>query len=1084
MKLNLTQLLTSFMMLCFVFSFAQEKTVSGKVTDQNGAPLPGVSVLVVGTTTGTQSDFDGLYSISVAQGATLRFSYIGQKTQDVVVGSSSTIDVQLAEDAQALEEVIVTGFGNVSKTSFAGSAKVVAGENISNKSFTNVSQALAGEAAGVAVFNTSGQPGSTSTVRIRGFGSVNGSQAPLYIVDDAPFGGSLNDINPNDIKSVTVLKDASATSLYGARGANGVIVITTKRGRDAGNAINVSVKSGTNYQGIGRYETIRSPEEYIGINWQATRQRGLIENNGDNAAAVAFANANLFENPQETFSGSDISSVYNMWNVSDSGPQGVSELIDPATGTVRPGVTRRYNPENWEDFAFQNSNRTEANLTISNFSDNSSLYTSVGFIDDIGYASNTDYKRLNARVAATNSFGDFVDMNTSLNYTQSETNNNGTGSSSSSQFWWIDNLPSIYPLFTRDAAGQKIEDPIYGGFLYDYGLEDGRGFGFATNGVADSQINISNSKANSVNFNNDTKITLAEGLTFENNFAYQYFMNDATSLNEPFYSPAKGDGGRINRSRGETKNYTIRTGLRYNKSFKDMNLSAFVSHVATAYEYNYLEAERSKLVTPFGTDIANGVINNPSDGFTDNERTESYIANVTTDFKNKYFLNATFNRDASSRFLNNKWGDFYSVGAAWVLTQEDFMSGVDFVDFLKVKASYGVLGNSGGVGFYPGYNLYSVNNLNDNISLAFATKGNPDLTWESSNQFNVGVEFELGGFVEGSIEAYSKNTTDMFFDRRVGPSVGYALIKVNDGELVNAGLEFDLDFSVVKNENFSFNIAINGESFRNELLAMPIDPATGEQQKLDQDGSFARTVGRSLYDWYMPVYAGVNAETGAAQWERNFDDKNSNGTFDDGDATITSLTSYLNDNPSANVAQELTEVYAEATDKFINKTAIPDVRGAIRLNAHFGDFSLSTLFNYQLGGWAYDSAYANLMDNDLNGTNNFHVDIRDRWQAPGDVTNIPRQDVRLQIQQNATSTRFLTKSDYVALNNIRIGYNVPKSFASKIGLKKADVFVTGDNLWLMSQRQGFNPSTAITGGSSIYTYNPLSTIVLGVNLNL
>ncbi|HAQ52826.1 MAG TPA: SusC/RagA family TonB-linked outer membrane protein, partial [Flavobacteriaceae bacterium] len=318
MKLNLTQLLTSFMMLCFVFSFAQEKTVSGKVTDQNGAPLPGVSVLVVGTTTGTQSDFDGLYSISVAQGATLRFSYIGQKTQDVVVGSSNTIDVQLAEDAQALEEVIVTGFGNVSKTSFAGSAKVVSGENISNKSFTNVSQALAGEAAGVAVFNTSGQPGSSSTIRIRGFGSVNGSEAPLYIVDDAPFGGSLNDINPNDIKSVTVLKDASATSLYGARGANGVIVITTKRGRDAGNAINVSVKTGTNYQGIGRYETIKSPEEYIGINWQATRQRGLLENDGDNAAAVAFANANLFENDDNTFSGSDISSIYNMWNVSDS----------------------------------------------------------------------------------------------------------------------------------------------------------------------------------------------------------------------------------------------------------------------------------------------------------------------------------------------------------------------------------------------------------------------------------------------------------------------------------------------------------------------------------------------------------------------------------------------------------------------------------------------------------------------------------------------------------------------------------------------------------------------------------------------
>ncbi|MDA1143984.1 MAG: SusC/RagA family TonB-linked outer membrane protein [Bacteroidetes bacterium] len=1083
MKLNLTQLLTSFMMLCFVFSFAQEKTVSGKVTDQNGAPLPGVSVLVVGTTTGTQSDFDGLYSISVAQGGTLRFSFIGQKTKDVVVGSSSTIDVQLVEDAQALEEVIVTGFGNVSKTSFAGSAKVVSGENISNKSFTNVSQALAGEAAGVAVFNTSGQPGSSSTIRIRGFGSVNGSEAPLYIVDDAGFGGSLNDINPNDIKSVTVLKDASATSLYGARGANGVIVITTKRGKDAGNAINVSVKTGTNYQGIGRYETIKSPEEYIGINWQATRQRGLLENNGDNAAAVAFANANLFENDDNTFSGSDISSIYNMWNVSDSGAQGVSELIDPTTGMVRSGVSRRYNPERWEDFAFQNSNRTEANLTISNFSDNSSLYTSVGFIDDIGYASNTDYKRLNARVAATNSFGDFIDMNTSLNYTQSETNNNGTGSSSSSQFWWIDNLPTIYPLYRRTAAGQKIEDPIYGGFLFDYGLEDGRGFGFATNGVADSQINISNSKANSVNFNNDTKITLADGLTFENNFAYQYFMSDNTSLNEPFYSPAKGDGGRINRSRGETKNYTIRTGLRYNKSFEDINLSAFVSHVATAYQFNYLEAERSKLVTPFGPDIANGVINNPSDGYTDNERTESYIANVTTDFKNKYFLNATFNRDASSRFINNKWGNFYSVGAAWVLTQEDFMSGVDFVDFLKVKASYGVLGQSAGVGFYPGYNIYSVNNLNDNISLAFTTKGNKDLSWESSNQFNTGFEFEMFGFVEGSIEYYTKETSDMFFARNVGPSVGYSSIQVNDGGLITRGLEFDFDFSLVKSSKFSLNLGINGESLKNEFLTLPIDPATGEQQKFI-NGSFAYEVGRSKYDWYMPVYSGVNAETGAAQWERNFDDKNSNGTFDEGDTQITSLTQYLNDNPSANVAQELTEVYAEATDKFINKTAIPDLRGAFRLNAQFGDFSLSTLFNYQVGGWAYDSAYASLMDNDLNGTNNFHVDIRDRWQAPGDVTNIPRQDVRKQIQQNSLSTRFLTKSDYIALNNIRIGYSVPKSITSKIGLKKADVFVTGDNLWFMSERQGFNPSTAITGGTSIYRYNPLSTIVLGVNLNL
>jgi TonB-linked SusC/RagA family outer membrane protein len=1064
------------------FSYSQEKTITGNVTDQEGLPLPGVNILVKGTATGTQTDFDGNYTIKANVGQVLVFTYVGQKTVERTVGASNTINVQMEEDAQALEEVVVTGFGNVTKTSFAGSAKVVAGENISKKSFTNVSQALAGEAAGVAVFNTSGQPGSTSTVRIRGFGSINGSQAPLYIVDDAPFGGSLNDINPNDIKSVTVLKDASATSLYGARGANGVIVITTKKGKDVGDRLNVSVKTGTNYQGIPRYETIESPEEYIGIAWEGIYQRGLLENNGNQTAAIDYANANLFEGANADVS--DISPVYNMWNVVDSGAAGVSQLIDPTTATVRPGITRRYTPEDWEDFAFQSSNRIEANVSLSNNGENSSIYTSVGFIDDQGYASNTDYQRLNARITATNRFRDFVNMTTTLNYAQSESNNNGTGSSSSSQFWWIDNLPPIYPLYQRDAAGNRIPDPIYGGFLFDYGLEDGRGFGFATNGVADSQINISNSKDNAVNFNNDLKIDLIDGLTFENNFAYQYFMSDDATLNEPFYSPSNGDGGVITRSRSETKNYTIRTGLRYNKSFGNTNLSAFVSHVATTYEFNFLSASRSKLVTPFGTDIRNGVVNNPSDGFTRDEKTESFIVNATLDFSNKYFLNATFNRDASSRFVNNKWGNFYSVGAAWVLSQEDFMSNSSFVNFLKLKASYGVLGNSGGIGLYPGYNLYSINNLNDNISLAFATKGNPNLTWESSNQLNAGLEFELGGFVDGSVEYYRKTTTDMFFNRNAGPSNGFAIIRVNDGEMLNSGVEFDLDFKLVEKDKFSLNFGINGAMLNNELVAMPIDPTTGEEQRFDQEGSYGRTAGRSLYDWYMPVYVGVNSQTGAAQWERYFDDMDNDGVFGTGDVIINSLTGYTNDNPNANIVQDITEVYSEAADRFVNKTAIPDINGSFRLNARYGGFTLSTLFNYSLGGYSYDGAYANLMDNDYAGTNNFHTDIRNRWMAPGDVTDIPRQDARFQIQQNATSTRFLTKADYLALNNIRLGYELPRKYVEQIGLEKLDFFITGDNLALFSKRKGFNPSTSVTGNSSIYRYNPLSTIVFGVNLNL
>lgn len=1076
--------MASVFLLFMQFAFAQQKTITGTVTDSNGMPLPGVNILIQSSNVGTQTDFDGKYSISAEVGQTLVFTYIGFQEKTAVVGASSTVNMSMVA-GEELEEVVVTGFGNVSKTSFTGSAKVVEGEELSKKSFANVSQALAGEAAGVSVFNTSGQPGSTSTIRIRGFGSINGSQAPLYVVDDAPFGGSLNDINPNDIKSVTVLKDASATALYGARGANGVIVITTKKGKGRNN-LNVQIKTGTNYQGIPRYETIRSPEEYIGIAWEGTYQRGLLENNGDQAAAIDYANANLFEGDNADVS--DISPIYNMWNVSGSGAAGVSELIDPTTASVRPGVSRRYTPEDWKDFAFQSSNRTEANLSLSNSGENSSVYASFGYIDDVGYANNTDYRRLNGRVTATNRVLDIIDAVTTINYAQSDRNDNGTGESSSSQFWWIDNLPPIYPLYRRDAEGNKIDDPIYGGFLFDYGLEDGRGFGFATNGVADSEINISNTKANSVNFNNDLKIEILDGLTFENNFAYQYFMQEDIDLNERFYSPAKGEGGRVSRFRQETKNYTLRTGLRYSKYFGDLNLSAFVSHVATGYDYTYLFASRSNLVTSFGTDIRNGVVNNPSDGYTRNERTESYIANVTLDFANKYYLNGTFNRDASSRFINEKWGNFYAIGGAWILSQESFLQNSDQINFLKLKASYGVIGNSdtdGSYGgLYPGYNIYSINNLNNNISLAFAVRGNADLTWESSNQFNTGLEFELFNFVDASVEYYRKSTTDMFFTRNVGPSNGFATIQVNDGEMLNSGVEFDVDFKVVNSPKFKLNVGVNGQFLHNELVALPIDPTTGEEQRFDQAGSYGRTAGRSLYDWYMPVYVGVNQATGAAQWERYFDDVDGNGVYGGNDVIITSLTGYRNDNPDASIVQDITEVYADAADRFINKTAIPDLSGAFRLNASYGSFSLSALFAYQLGGWSYDGAYANLMDNDYAGTNNFHTDIRNRWMAPGDITNIPRQDARFQIQQSATSTRFLTKADFLALNNIRLGFDMPATFVEKMGLDNLNIFLTGDNLALWSQREGFNPSTSITGNSSIYRYNPLSTIVFGVNLTL
>src|SRR5690606_10383724 len=316
MGTKFSAILTLILAFIVQFTFAQGKTITGVITDQDGLPLPGASVVIKGTTTGTQSDFDGNYTIQANTGDILVYSFVGQRTEERTVGASNTISMELGLDSQALDEVIVVGYGTSTKESFTGTATTIDAESISQKSVSNISQALAGEAAGVRVINTSGQPGTSATIRIRGFGSVNGNRDPLYIIDGAPFVGNISAINPADVKSTTILKDASATAIYGSRGANGVIVITTKNGRGQDSYIEVETRTGQNLSLIPRSELIESPEQFIGLGWEGLYNRGVVLGQEDPAA---YANATLF-------SGNGIHPKYNMWNVANG-----SELIDPST---------------------------------------------------------------------------------------------------------------------------------------------------------------------------------------------------------------------------------------------------------------------------------------------------------------------------------------------------------------------------------------------------------------------------------------------------------------------------------------------------------------------------------------------------------------------------------------------------------------------------------------------------------------------------------------------------------------------------------------------------------------------------------
>ncbi|MBI9040617.1 SusC/RagA family TonB-linked outer membrane protein [Lutibacter sp.] len=1061
MKTKFNGILTLILVLLVQISFAQEKTISGTVTDESG-PLPGVNVIIKGTNNGTQTDFDGKYSIKAKSGDIIVFSYVGMTAVEKTVGSGSIIDAKL-EGSNLLEEVVIVGYGTSTKQSFTGTIKTVKAEDLEIKSVSNVSQALAGEVSGVQVINTSGQPGTASTIRIRGFGSVNGNRDPLYVVDGIPFSGSINSINPADIESTSVLKDATATAIYGSRGANGVILINTKRGKSNSSAIEVDVKTGINVSLLPRYSTIKSPEEYIALSWEALYNKGVATGE---ANPTDYANNTLF-------SGGGIDPKYNLWNVDGA------NLINPLTGAVNDNVTRKYDPENWEDYGFQDSFRTEANLKMSGGSDKTRYFSSFGYLEDVGYIINSDYKRYTTRINLSHEVKPWLTGSVNLGYAMSETNNNGQSSDSGSIFWFVDNIPSIFPLFSRDASGNFIPETIYGGNEYDYGV--GRAFGALTNSIADAHYDRSRAKRHELNGNFSFNIKFSDKFTFENSFGAQYYNNKYNSLNNPFYGSAAGQGGSVYKSDTELLAYNFLNLLRYKNNFNDHSVEVLVAHESNAWEQKRFTASMEKMVHPDIDDLNNFVIvSSPPRSWTDESSLESYFGQVNYNFQEKYFLTGSVRRDGSSRFIgDNKWDTFGSVGASWILSKENFMTQYSLIEFLKFKLSYGLVGEQAGVGYYPGYTTYNVNNLNDEISISENQIGNPDLTWETSKQFQTGLEFSLGKYVDAGIDYYIKDTDNLLFDRRVGPSVGYALQTVNDGQLRNSGLEFDITTHILKKEDYSLDFTINGELLKNELTQMPIDPATGEPKLLDISGLYGRSTGHSLYDFYTREWAGVDPADGTGMWFVYYNDANTNGVVDSGER-ISSLTEYMDANPDNVISKSTTKTYSDATQKYIGKSAIPKIRGAFRLSATFKDFDISSQFIYSLGGYAYDGAYAGLMHNRTIGNNNWSTDIYDRWQQPGDITNVPRLSSNYDTNVNSSSTRFISKSDFLSLNNVKIGYTIPKAFVEKAGLSSLNISLSGDNLFFLSERDGFNPSTAETGGSDTYRYSPLSTFTLGV----
>ncbi|MTE28034.1 SusC/RagA family TonB-linked outer membrane protein [Winogradskyella ouciana] len=1084
MKLKLTWLLTLFMAFVMQFSFAQEKTVTGTVTTaDDGLPLPGASVIVKGTSRGAQTDFDGKYSIGVNTGDVLEISYVGMKTAEVTIGASNTYDVALELD-NALEEVVVIGYGTTTKKAYAGTAKVVNNEDIETKNFSNVSQSLAGEAAGVTVINTSGQPGTTSTVRIRGFGSINGNRAPLYVIDGVPYTGSLNAINPADIKSTTILKDATATAIYGSRGANGVVLITTKGGSSTESYVELDVRTGVNAQLIPRYDVITSPEESIAFVWEGLLGRGQVTGVAD---PVAFANNTLFTPGM-------IDPAYNMWNVADGG-----ELIDPVTRAVRDGVTRRYTPLRYEDAAFDAAYRTEANLRMAGGNADSRYFVSFGFLDDDGYAKNTGFKRYTTRINVNSNVKEWLTLGANIGYAYSQTQNNGQTAGSENVFEFADKMQPFFPVFLRDQNYQLVPDPIFGGFQYDYGSASvgpsspnptiptrSRTNANLLNPIGTATLDFVGTDRHEMNGSFTGKIKFTDDLTFETTFGAQYSNSIFKSVGNPFYGTARNDGGNITQTNTERLTLNFLQLLRYRRDFGNHSLEALVAHEGNKFETNFHSTFKTTVVNPDIDELNQYIVQpGPSTGGRSARTLESYFGQVNYDFDDTYYLTLSARRDGSSKFAFNKWETFYSVGGAWIISNEDFMSD-SFINFLKLKASYGKTGDEAGVGFYTGIDTFSItNNGSGGFAFPANTFENPDLTWETAIQYQAGLEFSLGTWLDGSIDYFIKDTENLFFTRTNTISTGVATLTINEGVLRNNGLEFDFTGHVINTDDFKLDLSVNGALIDNEIKEMYISPQTGEQEVLDtRNAPYGYSVGSSIFDFYIREWAGVDPSDGAPMWYQYYDDQNNNGVLDSGEELNIGLTQYLaTTTTDPNIQRTITKTYSNATEKYVGKSGIPDVSGAFRLSAKYKNWNLSTQFTYQIGGYALDNQYGELMSDRFGaGGNNYHSDIRARWQQPGDITNVPRLSDNAVVNGTSTSTRFLTKTDFLALNNILVGYTLPSKFLDKTGLDLVNIYVSGDNLWLTSAREGFNPRTSESGNTGRRLYAPLSTFTLGVKL--
>lgn len=1045
---------------------AQSKAVSGKVVSaENGEPIIGASIVVKGTTSqGTISDVDGNFTLNVPSSSnTLVISYIGMESVETEAVDGMVVELHSA--TEALDEVMVVAYGTAKKSAFTGSATVVNSEKISKVQSSNVANALVGKVAGVQLNTASGQPGATTpSIRVRGISSINAGNDPLIILDGSPYDGDLNNISSQDIETMTVLKDAASNALYGARGANGVIIITTKKGDSGKATVNVDAKWGVNSRATQDYNFITDPARYYEMYYGALKSYYMNSQGMSESAAHASANANM------TGSG-DYGLGYNVYSV----PAG--QYLIGTNGRLNPNATLgnviNYNgqdymlmPDNWLDEAYKQGLRQEYNVSFSAGTNKSSYYASVSYLNNEGITAKSDYERLTGRLRADYQIKEWLKTGANMSYTHFNANSlgeDGSSSSSGNIFAYATQVAPIYPLYVRDGQGNIMKD-ANGLTVYDFGSKDNAGlsrpFLSGGNPYASNILDTNFSEGNAMTATGFAEIRFLKDFKFTWTSGMAMAETRGTSFTNPYYGQYASSNGISSKAHARNLSQNHQQLLNYKKAFGSHNLDVMVGHESYRSQYYYLYASKSNVFDPNNTELAGAITENGSDSYTTDYNTEGYFGRVQYDFGEKYFVSGSYRRDASSRFHpDHRWGDFWSAGAAWILSKEGFFN-AEWVDLLKIKASYGSQGNDN-IGNYLYVNTYSIVNSGGVPAAIPSTMGNKDITWETNGNLNAGVEFDFfKNRLSGTVEYFYRKTTDMLFSFPLPPSYGYTSYYANIGDMLNQGIEAELNATLLKYKNFTWDLSLNLTHYKNKIAYLPEERKTMEVDGVKgfSSGSLYYGEGIPLYTFRLKQYAGVS-EDGQALYYKNIVDKAGNVT-----------------------GKDVTTTYDEA-DYYLCGTALPDIYGGFSTSFAFYGFDLSADFTYQIGGQVYDSDYAALMASPTAASkgSNFHADLLNAWTPENPNSNIPRFQFGDQYT-TASSDRFLTSASYLSLQNVNFGYTLPAKVTRKASIEKLRIYLAADNVWVWSKRQGLDPRQSISGSATNSYYAPIRTISGGISL--